>query len=132
MKKIMMVIALGMAGGFGAVSAPGQAFGTVADGGPPEPSDSGHRQSVSEDQYQVLIGQCRYIKTAGVRDACRSKVRDKYEIGEASETLDCRTYSGVTVCGELDLTATQKKCVQHSVDSGLSYRRSEVECYVAY
>ncbi|KAB2351849.1 hypothetical protein [Actinomadura rudentiformis] len=43
-------------------------------------------------------------------------------------TQDCRTYSGVKVCGEVQLTEQQKQCVQQAVQKGMSDRRAEVEC----
>ncbi|MEU5883586.1 hypothetical protein [Spirillospora sp. NPDC047279] len=43
-------------------------------------------------------------------------------------TVDCRTYSGVEVCGGLTLDAKQKQCVRQAVDQGMSERRAEVEC----
>jgi hypothetical protein len=150
MKTIMMVIALGVSAGFGAVTAAGPVLGVAMDAGPPVPAHTGAPdpspatappqtspaappgRSVSEEQYRVLVGQCSYVKTAPGRDACRSAVRATYHVGEASDSLDCRTYSGVTVCGELHLTDSQTQCVRHSVLSGLPFRRSEVECYVAY
>ncbi|WP_250563325.1 hypothetical protein [Sphaerisporangium fuscum] len=100
--------------------------GTVAAGGPP-----GHegKQSVSEEQYRILMRQCRYADTDRARRECRAEVRTKYEIGKASTTLDCRTYSGVTVCGVLKLSVRQRQCVDKSVQGGLTYRRAEVECY---
>ncbi len=101
-------------------------FGTVAAGGPPEQDD---RQSVSEDQYKILVRQCRYADTAQARQDCLSEVERKYRVGEEATDLDCRTYSGVTVCGVLKLSPRERQCVQDSVDKGLSYRRAEVECY---
>ncbi|MEU8247773.1 hypothetical protein [Nonomuraea sp. NPDC048916] len=91
----------------------------------------GHEpREVSEDQYQILTDQCRYVDTSKGQAECRSAVKEGYRVGKADPTLDCRTYSGVTVCGELSLSLAEEKCVRHSVDEGLPYRRAEVECYV--
>ncbi|MET8138994.1 hypothetical protein ABZU32_01655 [Sphaerisporangium sp. NPDC005288] len=101
-------------------------FGTVAAGGPP---DQDGRQSVSADQYRILTRQCRYANTAQAQSDCRAEVRRKYRVGERATGLDCRTYSGVTVCGTLKLGPREQRCVQDSVSKGLTYRRAEVECY---
>ncbi|GAA2640396.1 hypothetical protein GCM10010411_95780 [Actinomadura fulvescens] len=47
---------------------------------------------------------------------------------KAPQTQDCRTYSGVKVCGKLQLTEKQKQCVQQAVQKGMTDRRAEVEC----
>jgi hypothetical protein len=104
-------------------------FGTVAAGGPPGPDQ---KQSVSDDQYRILIRQCKYADTAEARKKCRTDVANKYEIGKESAFLDCRTYSGATVCGVLKLSEREQQCVKQYVDNGLSSRRAEVECYVFY
>jgi hypothetical protein len=49
----------------------------------------------------------------------------------APKQTDCRTYSGVKVCGELKLTGKQRQCVQKEVRLGITERRAEVECYAA-
>ncbi|WP_424535348.1 hypothetical protein ACOZ38_35250 [Sphaerisporangium viridialbum] len=105
-------------------------FGTVAAGGPPSHEE---KKSVSKDQYRILIRQCRYADTTKEQEECRARVEEKYEVGPRPATdLDCRTYSGVTVCGVLKLNDREQQCVRESVDSGLSYRRAEVECYAFY
>ncbi|RCG32480.1 hypothetical protein DQ384_02960 [Sphaerisporangium album] len=98
----------------------------AAGGGPPTPEV---RQSVSLEQYRILKRQCEYAETAGRRQECRAEVVRRYVIGEAATNLDCRTYSGVTVCGTLALSPRQQRCVDQSVAGGLTYRRAEVECY---
>ncbi len=85
---------------------------------------------VSRDQYRILFSQCRYADTAGARTRCRSDVVANYWIGEASPELDCRTFSSVTVCGDLPLSEKELRCAKDSVDGGMTYRRAEVECYV--
>jgi hypothetical protein len=104
-------------------------FGTVAAGGPP---DQDEKQSVSDDQYRILIRQCRYADTQKARDECRATVEKKYVIGKEQTDLDCRTYSSATVCGVLKLSEREMQCVKQSVESGLTSRRAEVECYVFY
>ncbi|MEN3534885.1 hypothetical protein AAH991_07220 [Microbispora sp. ZYX-F-249] len=95
----------------------------------PAPRGGVERQEVSRDQYDVLVGQCRYRKTSEARKACRTEVRERYKVGAFNPNLDCRTYSGVSVCGTLELTAAQRSCVEESVNGGLTRRRAEVECY---
>ncbi|MGV9774859.1 hypothetical protein [Streptosporangium sp. NPDC003464] len=87
---------------------------------------------VGPDQYQALMDQCRYADSARLQSECRSAVERNYRIGRENSDLDCRTYSGVTVCGELSLSKREAACVQHSVEAGLTERRSEVECYAFY
>jgi hypothetical protein len=86
-------------------------------------------QEVSKGQYKVLFGQCRYANTPRARAQCRAMVQQKYRIGARNPFLDCRAYSGITVCGELMLSPAEQACVTESVKSGLTYRRAEVECY---
>jgi len=94
------------------------------------PAWDGDQHEVSRSQYEVLIGQCRYANTAQARQRCRSAVRANYRIGSRpNPTLDCRTYSSVTVCGTLHLTPKERACLRDSVSKHLSYRRAEVECY---
>lgn len=93
---------------------------------------SDRQTPVDRDQYRALINQCRYADSARLRSECRAAVRNTYRVGEGDSALDCRTYSGVTVCGELTLSKREAACVQHSVKEGLTRRRSEVECYVFY
>ncbi|MDX6740367.1 hypothetical protein [Actinocorallia sp. A-T 12471] len=45
-----------------------------------------------------------------------------------AQQADCRTYSSVSVCGELTLDATQQQCVTNAVGQGMTERRAEVEC----
>lgn len=101
-------------------------LGTVAAGDVATIRD---RHEVSRAQYQVLISQCGYADTADARAKCRSDVAANYRIGDESPALDCRTFSSVTVCGELPLNEKELECIKDSVDSGMTYRRSEVECY---
>ncbi|MEV0144807.1 MULTISPECIES: hypothetical protein [unclassified Nonomuraea] len=96
--------------------------GAAADG-------DGDGQDVSSRQYRILLRQCSYANTHGARARCRSHVRSTYRIGATDPSLDCRTYSGVTVCGKLMLSRSERACVRDSLTKGLSYRRSEVECY---
>ncbi|MBB4936918.1 hypothetical protein FHR32_001223 [Streptosporangium album] len=93
---------------------------------------SNKKTPVGRDQYQVLLNQCRYADSARLRSECRAVVRDTYRVDGENSALDCRTYSGVTVCGELTLSKREAACVQHSVEEGLTRRRSEVECYAFY
>ncbi|MEV5740157.1 hypothetical protein AB0L30_08880 [Microbispora rosea] len=97
--------------------------------GPVPPKGGVQRQEVSQRQYDILVGQCRYAKTPEARDRCRTQVREQYKVGTFNPALDCRTYSGVSVCGILELSAAQRACVQESVGGGLTRRRAEVECY---
>lgn len=97
------------------------AAATAAGGG------GGERREVSQEQYNVLINQCRY---AGIGPAkCRAAVKQHYRVGAVDKTLDCRVYSGVAVCGKLRLSKAERRCVRESVAKGLSSRRAEVECY---
>ncbi|GAA3614299.1 hypothetical protein GCM10022419_119300 [Nonomuraea rosea] len=89
--------------------------------------DGMDQHEVSKEQYATLTAQCRYADTGKAR--CRSAVRELYRIGRTDRTLDCRTYSGVTVCGTLRLSKSERKCAQDSTDKGLPFRRAEVECY---
>ncbi|GAA0361523.1 hypothetical protein GCM10009530_08820 [Microbispora corallina] len=93
------------------------------EGGRPE------RVEVSRSQFDILLDQCRFADTHEARCACRAAVKEKYRVGAANPSLDCRTYSGVSVCGELTLNPRQKACVEESVQGGITYRRAEVECY---
>ncbi|WP_327049274.1 hypothetical protein OG320_16195 [Microbispora sp. NBC_01189] len=96
----------------------------------PVPPEGGvERQEVSQQQYDILIGQCRYPKTGQARERCRTQVRAKYVVGAFNPALDCRTYSGISVCGTLELSAAQRACVEESTGGGLTRRRAEVECY---
>jgi hypothetical protein len=45
-----------------------------------------------------------------------------------STRQDCRTYSGVTRCGEQQLTEKQRACVTAAVQEGMTERRAVVEC----
>ncbi|MBX6769688.1 MAG: hypothetical protein IRY90_21475 [Actinomadura rubrobrunea] len=85
---------------------------------------------VSPAQYRTLINQCRYADGQAARQACRAEVRRKYTIGAWNPALRCRTYSSVTVCGDLKLSPRQRACVREYVRRGLTYQRAEVECYV--
>ncbi|WP_433243725.1 hypothetical protein ACQPYK_40350 [Streptosporangium sp. CA-135522] len=103
------------------------ASGIVATGTSAQASD--HDTPVSRDQYQAMLDQCQYADTPRLRGECRAEVRNNYRIGEEDSTLDCRTYSGVTVCGDLTLSKRESACVQDSMAAGLTRRRAEVECY---
>ncbi|MEU8173318.1 hypothetical protein AB0C14_10615 [Microbispora hainanensis] len=96
---------------------------------PAPPKGGAQRQEVSQEQYDILIGQCRYAKTKEARQRCRTQAREQYRVGSFNEALDCRTYSGVSVCGVLELSDAQRACVEESVGGGLTRRRAEVECY---
>ncbi|WP_211590407.1 hypothetical protein [Microbispora sp. H11081] len=95
----------------------------------PAPRGGVERQEVSRDQYDILVGQCVYRKTSEAQRSCRAEVRERFSVGAFNPYLDCRAYSGVRVCGVLELTPAQRSCVQESVDGGLTRRRAEVECY---
>ncbi|GII78218.1 hypothetical protein Sru01_32000 [Sphaerisporangium rufum] len=99
---------------------------TLLTGGPPV---AGDRQPVSTDQYRILTRQCGYADTAQARRDCRAEVGRRYVVGARSDTLDCRTYAGITVCGVIKLGEAEKKCLRTSMASGITYRRAEVECY---
>ncbi|GII00785.1 hypothetical protein [Planobispora takensis] len=85
---------------------------------------------VSGEQYRILTGQCRYADTAGLRERCTHAVGRDYRVGERNDALDCRTYSGVGVCGPLPLSERERRCVTEAVAGGQTARRAEVECYV--
>ncbi|QYC39060.1 hypothetical protein Nocox_07175 [Nonomuraea coxensis DSM 45129] len=101
----------------------------TAMGGPAAAGDGTQPHDVSQEQYRTLISQCRYADTAKARARCRAEVRELYRVGRTDKTLDCRTYSGITVCGTLRLNKSERACVRDSVAQGLPYRRAEVECY---
>jgi hypothetical protein len=101
-------------------------LGTVASGDATSVQDP---DEVSRDQYRTLYSQCQYADTADARTRCRSDVVANYWIGKASPELDCRTFSSVTVCGDLALSEKELRCVKNSVAGGMTYRRAEVECY---
>ncbi|MFI7638906.1 hypothetical protein [Nonomuraea sp. NPDC049400] len=90
-------------------------------------ADGTGQQEVSQQQYDTLISQCRYANTGKAR--CRSAVREIYRVGRINNKLDCRTYSGVTVCGTLKLSRAEQQCLRDSTARGLLFRRAEVECY---
>ncbi|MBG0832422.1 hypothetical protein HS041_32470 [Planomonospora sp. ID67723] len=85
---------------------------------------------VSPAQHRVLTGQCRYADTERLRGECRSAVERDYRVGKANPSLDCRTYSGISVCGTLLLSERERRCAEDAVAAGLESRRAEVECYV--
>ncbi|GIH92314.1 hypothetical protein Psi01_29440 [Planobispora siamensis] len=85
---------------------------------------------VSGEQYRILTGQCRYADTAELRERCARDVGRDYRVGERDDALDCRTYSGVSVCGPLPLSERERQCVTEAVAGGMTARRAEVECYV--
>ncbi|GAB2480998.1 hypothetical protein GCM10027187_55700 [Streptosporangium sandarakinum] len=118
MKRIIAVAAL-LAGTAATLSGAGAA------------AEAKPRTPVSESQYRILLNQCDYAGSASLRADCRARVKSTYRIGAANPNLDCRTYSGVTVCGDLTLTGKQCECIANLVKAGLTYRRAEVECYTA-
>jgi hypothetical protein len=89
--------------------------------------DGSDEREVSQEQYDTLIAQCRYADTGKAK--CRAAVKELYRVGKTDRTLDCRAYSGVTVCGTLRLSEAERRCVQDSTGKGVPYRRAEVECY---
>ncbi|MER7205763.1 hypothetical protein [Streptosporangium sp. NPDC000239] len=125
MKRIIAVTALVMVTTVGLVVT-GTGTGTAARA---LPKDNG-RTPVSRSQYETLLNQCSYAATARRRAECRDTVRQDYRAGgEENPDLDCREYSGVSVCGRLRLSPAERACVRDSVAKGLTYRRAEVECY---
>ncbi|MFC6084415.1 hypothetical protein [Sphaerisporangium aureirubrum] len=123
MKNVAMVVAL-------ATIAMSGTIGPASAGGPP---DANEKTYVSRDQYNVLMSQCRYADTPAARADCRARTTQRYAVGRRpAEALDCRTYSSVTVCGELALSAREQGCVRLAVAQGLTARRAEVECYAFY
>ncbi len=121
MKRIIPAVALLMITTIGLV-----ATGTTAQAHP----KGNEKTPVSESQYQTLMDQCSYANTAQRRADCRAMVRENYRVvGGENSKLDCRSYSGVTVCGTLTLSPKERQCVRDSVNAGLTYRRAEVECY---
>ncbi|MEO3810108.1 hypothetical protein ABGB17_14000 [Sphaerisporangium sp. B11E5] len=124
MKNVAMVVTLASIALSGTLSAASPA------GGPPGAEEKTY---VSRDQYRVLLGQCRYADTPAMRAECRTRVAQRYAVGrQARVSLDCRTYSSVTVCGELTLSPREQACVRRAVAQGLTARRAEVECYAFY
>ncbi|GAA3164778.1 hypothetical protein GCM10010466_64600 [Planomonospora alba] len=103
-----------------AVQSPAPAVTAPADG----------RTEVSRDQHRILTEQCRYADSARLRTQCLAAVERDYRVGRENRDLDCRTYSGVTVCGRLVLSERERRCVREWVAGGLTPRRAEVECYV--
>nr|BFE82814.1 hypothetical protein GCM10020093_054150 [Planobispora longispora] len=85
---------------------------------------------MSPAQYRVLLDQCRYADTAELRERCRSAAERGYRVGKENPSLDCRTYSGVSVCGTLPLSERERECAGTAAAGGLPSRRAEVECYV--
>ncbi|MEU9885309.1 hypothetical protein [Sphaerisporangium sp. NPDC051011] len=115
------------------VATGGGGGGTPPPGGKGAPPAAGKPRAakitVSATQYKILYNQCRYADTRRARRQCRHDVRVTYRIGAFNENLDCRTYSGITVCGTLKLNKRERRCVVYLVKAGLSSRRAEVECY---
>jgi hypothetical protein len=87
------------------------------------------KTTVGRSQYKIMLRQCKYAETAARRRQCRKAVRRHYRIGRWNPRLDCRTYSGITVCGRLTLGSRERLCFRRSVKAGVSRRRAEVECY---
>ncbi|MBB2913974.1 hypothetical protein FHS43_005283 [Streptosporangium becharense] len=90
------------------------------------------RIQVSPDQHRILSAQCEYADTEELRGECRSAVERGYRVGEENPALDCRRYSGVSVCGPLPLSERERRCVTDAVAGGTTPRRAEVECYVNF
>jgi len=86
-------------------------------------------QEVSRRQYRIMLRQCRYANTKALQEECLAEVQQRYKVGAFNPSLDCRTYSSITVCGELKLTPEERRCVREAVRQGMSCRRAEVECY---
>ncbi|GAA3441700.1 hypothetical protein Pve01_17180 [Planomonospora venezuelensis] len=86
---------------------------------------------VSAAQYRVLTGQCRYADTERLREECRSAVERDYRVGKANPSLDCRAYSGISLCGALPLSERERRCADDAAAAGLDPRRAEAECYVS-
>ncbi|MCW2878684.1 MAG: hypothetical protein JWQ95_2784 [Sphaerisporangium sp.] len=103
------------------------AAGFVVTGGA---AQAAAKTTVSRTQYNIMIRQCRYADSRTLRRQCRMAVRKHYRVGRWNPNLDCRTYSGITVCGTLKLSRRERLCVKHLAQDGLSRRRAEVECYV--
>ncbi|WP_344975263.1 hypothetical protein [Streptosporangium fragile] len=87
---------------------------------------------MSPDQYRILTDQCRYADTARLREECRSAVEREYRVGKENPALDCRRYSGTSVCGPLPLSERERRCVADAVAAGTTPRRAEVECYTGF
>ncbi|GAA3826321.1 hypothetical protein GCM10022226_53830 [Sphaerisporangium flaviroseum] len=102
------------------------AVGSVVTGGG---AQAARKTTVSMWQYRTMVRQCRYANTPLLRRHCRDAVRRHYRVGRRNIYLDCRTYSGISVCGRLVLTKRERRCVTRLVREGLSRRRAEVECY---
>jgi hypothetical protein len=136
-----------IAAGLGAVTALGLFVGPARGSGAPQEAsheraasqgrtatqerETTQEREVSRQQYAILLAQCRYADGAATRSSCRASVRQGYRVGRSDPSLDCRTYSGVTVCGDLPLSAAERACIRDAVGAGMTYRRSEVECYVS-
>ncbi|TYB55085.1 hypothetical protein FXF51_46330 [Nonomuraea sp. PA05] len=99
----------------------------AASGATAAAGDGMTQHEVSQEQYDTLIAQCRYADTGKAK--CRAAVKRMYRIGRTDPALDCRTYSGVTVCGTLRLSKSERRCARDSEAQGLPFRRAEVECY---
>jgi hypothetical protein len=101
----------------------------TAFGGTTAAGDGFEQHEVSREQYQTLLAQCRYANTGKARAECRAEVRQMYRVGQEDPSLDCRTYAGISVCGTLKLSRSERACARASEEKGLSFRRAEVECY---
>ncbi|GAA2205870.1 hypothetical protein GCM10009850_013280 [Nonomuraea monospora] len=99
----------------------------AASGATAAAGDGMSQHEVSQEQYDTLIAQCRYADTGKAK--CRAAVKRMYRIGRIDPALDCRTYSGVTVCGTLRLSKSERRCARDSEAQGVPFRRAEVECY---
>ncbi|GII66895.1 hypothetical protein Skr01_69800 [Sphaerisporangium krabiense] len=110
-------------------SAAAHAIVTGGGGGGGGGAGPAARTEVSAAQYRILLRQCRYADTRRARRQCRQAVKTRYRVGAWNPRLDCRTYSGITVCGRLKLNKRERRCVAYLVKAGLTRRRAEVECY---
>ncbi|GAA3672700.1 hypothetical protein GCM10022224_041210 [Nonomuraea antimicrobica] len=99
----------------------------AASGATAAAGDGMGKHEVSQEQFDILVGQCRYSDTGKAK--CREAAKEMYRVGKTDHNLDCRTYSGVTVCGTLRLGKAERACVRESEAKGLPFRRAEVECY---
>ncbi|WP_043616640.1 hypothetical protein [Nonomuraea candida] len=99
----------------------------TASGATAAAGDGMEQHEVSQEQFDILLAQCRYADTGKAK--CRAAVRERYRVGRTDTSLDCRTFSGVTVCGTLKLSRAERACTRDSEAAGMSFRRAEVECY---
>ncbi|MFC4586037.1 hypothetical protein [Sphaerisporangium corydalis] len=128
----VVMLVMVMAGEFVAGGSTAGASPAGASAAGASPAGAVARTTVGRGQYRIMVRQCRYANTPKLRKQCRQAVRWNYRVGARNPYLDCRTYSGVTVCGRLRLGRRERRCVVAAVKAGLTRRRAEVECYVYY